>query len=57
MSSLVETLYRFALEQRYTVRDPEYQETCRYARHREDRLRAGLTAEQSVMSSPPPSAR
>ena len=49
MSFLLETLYRFALEQRCTVREPEYQETCRYAGLREDRLRAGLTAEQSAL--------
>ena len=49
MPSLLETLYRFALEQRYTVREPEYQETCRYTGIREDRLRAGLTAEQSAL--------
>ena len=46
MSDLLETLYRFVLDHRYTVLDPEYDDFCRCAREREARLRTSLTEEQ-----------
>ena len=46
MSDLLETLYRFVLDHRYTVLDPEYPDFCRCAQAREDQLRASLTEEQ-----------
>ena len=42
MSPLEEALFRFLMDRRYTVGDPEYPDLCRSAQGREERLRSAL---------------
>ena len=47
MSPLEEALFRFLMDRRYAVGDPEYPDLCRSAQGREERLRSALPPEQA----------